>query len=93
MHRRRHALPWVVSAAVMAVFIPTLAWGSAESGPAPAAEFVTGDNDFRDARAPGDPNATSVTVPAGSSDGGHGRRDGADVHAEGDDARDRHGKV
>ena len=43
--RRKSVLPWLVSAMVVAVFIPTFAWGESQAGPAPSANagFVAHD--------------------------------------------------
>ena len=48
--RRRRVLPWLVSAMVVAVFVPTFAWGESRAEPAAGARrSLVGDNYFQDA--------------------------------------------
>jgi len=70
--KRRKRVPWLVSAVVLAVSIPTLAWGKAESAAPPVAGFAAHDSPgppyywFQDAGS-SDSSDNEVTVPAGSS--------------------------
>src|SRR6478735_6462721 len=53
---------------VVAVFVPTLAWGDGRAAQAPAKSFLVGDNFFQESGSI-DPADNSITVPAGSSVG------------------------